>query len=531
MTSGVEERVARDPGSRAAGERRTTGLYVIAWIETHCVHTKGKWAGKPFRLLRWQKRFLMALFEVVPAGVDGAGVVQWQRRVQRALLGVAKKNGKTEMAAALALYFAIGDGEPTPIVVCAAAAEDQADLVFGAVKVMAEKSPTLALICDVYDDRVLIPSNGGVIRRLACGGGTLDGESIHAAILDELHEWTKAKHEDTYRVLTKAGGAREQPIVLQITTAGADEESICGQQYQHLRDWESGAVEDPTFYGEWYELPDGADYRDESLWPLANPSLGQTVFPQYLRSQLGQAPENEWRRYFGNQWVPVLIGLFHDEQLDPLADDAGGLDPSRPVHVGIDVGLYHDSTAVRVAQRTPDGRVVTHGRSWQNPYDPRHSLYHTWKLPIEEVLDYLRRLRRDFPKPAAEVDGKLAPGPAFYFDPAWFDHPAEVLAGEGLNMVKYAQTDSRMVPASMGYWKLIEDHVVSWASDDRVIRRHLKACIAEPKPHEKWRLSKPKGTRRKIDAAIADCIAAYEAARQPAPRRRSVYEDRGVVAA
>lgn len=535
------------PAAKAAPVK-SRGLYVIEWIETHCVHTKGKWAGKPgarvpFRLLGWQKRFIMALFAVEWNEQLG----RWTRIVLKALLGVAKKNGKTELAAALACYFAMGDDEPNPLVLCAAASDEQADLVFGAAAFMCTESPTLSLLTIVGESSIIIPSNDGEIRRIAATGGLQDGVNASVVICDELHEWVKPRHEDTYRVITKSGGSRDEPLILHITTAGSDAESICGQLHEYGERVNAGELEDKTILHVWYALPEDADHRDESLWPMANPSLGETVNVGYLRSHLTD-PENEWRRYFGNQWVASVRGLFHDADWDPLLIPGLELDRRLPLFVGIDVGIYHDSSAVTAAQWNPrlpaceggpvdedgrliPGRVATETWTWENPYPEKHTLHDQWKLEIDAVLNLLRQLAREFPVSAAEVDDRPAPGPAFLFDPQFVEYPAQLLAGEGLNMVKFRQDDHRMIPASMTFYKMVRDRIPAHAGTNPAVKRHLKNTISEAKPYDRWRISKPKGSRRKIDAAISNAIACSEAYRPVTPAKRSVYETRGMVAA
>ena len=193
--------------------RKSQGRRVIQWIEANCIHTNGEWRGKPFRCLPWEKQLLMELFEV-----------EWHearqrylRRYRWALIGLPKKNGKTELVAALDLYFLIGDGEPAPLVTCAAASEEQADLIYGAARVMCEESPTLRLLTECYEKEILVPSiPGAKLLRVAAAAGTNDGKNIFVSSCDELHEWILKKHRDTWTVLTNGMGARLQPMVLQI---------------------------------------------------------------------------------------------------------------------------------------------------------------------------------------------------------------------------------------------------------------------------------------------------------------------------
>lgn len=505
--------------SSPSTKRRTKGPAVVKWIEQHTVHTNGAWIGQPFRLLAWQKRLLYQLFEVDDAGL---------RRYRWCLLGVPKKNGKTELAAALALYLLIADGEPAPLIVCAAASDEQADLVFGAARRMVELSSTLSLICEAYEREILVPSIPGArLKRVAAVAGTNDGQNIFAVFADELHEWTGPKGENVWNVLTNGTGARRQPIVFQTTTAGYDVEgTICGKQYTHGRKVESGEVEDPRYLFCWYGPPSGSDHRSADVWQAANPSYGVLVHPEFFEDQLSKKPENVFRRYFLNQWTESADAWLPFGAWDACRDDSLGLDKDRPIRVGIDVALRNDSTAV-VAAQNRDGRTILRARVWENPYPEGHSAHDSWELNIFEVERYLLDLREQFPAPATEIDGRLMPGPEFCYDPAYFARSAQLLEGQGLAMVKYPQHDSYMIPASQGLYQLVLERKIAHDGDP-TLARHVGAATADQKPRG-WRLTKPKGSRRKIDGVIAAAIAAHRA-QEPSPQpRRSIYEDRGLM--
>jgi len=489
-------------------KKRTKGKEVIRWIETHCVHTQGRWLGRPFRLLPWQKRILLQLFEIEDDGF---------RRYQWALIGVPKKNGKTELAAALALYFLIGDGEPSPLIVCAAAAEDQADLVFGAAKIMCEHSPTLKQITEGgrFDKEIVVPSIPGArLRRVAAAAGTNDGQNIHVVICDELHEWVQPKHEQTWNVLTNAFGAREQPMVLQITTAGFDKESICGREYERGVAVQEGKSEDRSFFFFWQQAPEGCDYKDPEMWRAANPSYGHIVFERSFRLQLTKKPESVFRRYFLNQWTESAVAWITGTEWDACFAPERALRPDLPIHVGIDVGVKHDSSAVVAAQRQED-RVVARAWVWENPHPVEHSQHDEWKMDISLVEALCRRLREQFPEPAAEVDEEVMDGPAFWYDPHFFERSAQMLDDEGLTMIGFPQFDSLMVPASQTLFRLVKNQQL--AHDGNLdLRAHVMNAIAKT-TRRGFRIERPPGRRKHIDAATALCMAAWKAETTPIP--------------
>lgn len=506
--------------SSVSGAKRSQGHRVIRWIEQNCVHTNGEWIGRPFRFLPWQKQIVMELFEV---GDDGL------RRYRWALLGVGKKNGKTELAAALGLYLLIGDGEPAPLGVCGAASEEQANLVFGAARTMCEMSPTLSKITLPFEKEILVPSiPGAVLRRVAAAAGTNDGQNIQFVITDELHEWIGPKGRQVWTVLTNGIGARRQPMIIQITTAGDDlDGTVCGEQYLYGQSVEAGLVDDPAYYFKWIQAPEGMDYRDPASWAAANPSYGIIVQEKFYRDQLGKKREAEFRRYYLNQWTQGASYWLEAGQWDACAAPEIGLDPALPAYVGVDVGIRHDSSAVAVAQKQGD-RTVTRGRLWLNPYpdnDPRHQ---TWSLNIAEVEAYILELKQQFPAWATEVDGRPAPGIAVYYDPTFFERSAQELSREhGVTMVELPQNNSRMVPVSQKFYELIKAGELAHDGNP-ALALHVKNVQAD-ETGRGWRMSKPKGSKRKIDFAIATGIAAWAAQQEPPIAARSVYEDRGLV--
>lgn len=482
----------------------TTGHHVISWIETHCVLTAADYIGRPFLLMPWQKRLLLELFEVIRDDRVAGG---WRRKHRWALIGIPKKNGKTELAAALALYFVIADEEGAPLVLAAAAAEDQADLVFGAAKIMCEMSPTLKAITEPFQSEILVTGKiGAKIKRVAAAAGTNDGKNIHVAIIDELHEWAGKRGEQVWNVITNGTGARKQPMIIQITTAGSDEDSIAFRQYEYGCRVRDGEHEDERFYFYWIEPDDPAcDYTDIAETEKVNPSWGLILEDDFYLDQMTKKTEAIYRRYFLNQWTEGEEIWEAASLWDPLAGTPTE-DRAQPLYVMIDVGLRNDSSAVVWTQWLND-KLQLRQKIWENPFareDPRHG---EWKMSIVWIENLLRELYRDFPEAAVEDedDGWMA-GPAFYYDPHFFGRSAEMLEGDGLNMVEFPQTDSRMVPASQRLFELVKRGELVHDGDP-TMRRHIRSVVAKEKERG-WRISKPTGSRKHIDGAIAAAGAA-----------------------
>ena len=276
------------------------GAAVAEWIESTCVHSIGKWAGLPFKLLPWQRDFVLAIF----GNVDRAG----RRRTRIVYLQIARKNGKTELIAALALYMLVADHEAQPQVYLAAFDREQASICYKVAGDMVERSPNLRTYAKVYRGTKRIvctkgPSAGGFLAAIACDAAGSHGFNASCVVVDELHTQRNSELVD---VLETSMSAREQPLMIGISTAGTDRESICYRWYSKARQVQAGLIRDRAFVGRIYELPEATSFediaatdrgghfkREKDLWPLANPSLiGQPdgfIRPDEIRRQVRDA--------------------------------------------------------------------------------------------------------------------------------------------------------------------------------------------------------------------------------------------------
>jgi phage terminase large subunit-like protein len=501
------------------GKWATKGREVIAWIEQVCVYPDGPKRGEFVKLLVWQKLFILALFCVDD---EGFRIYRW------ALLGIPKKNGKTTLAAWLGLYFLIGDDEPTPLVICAAASDDQADLVFEAATNTVKLSPFLTELCETYSREILCPSNGGKFKRVSAAAGTNDGKNISVVIIDEFHEWVGPKGRAVWTVLTNGIGNRLNPLVLQITTAGIlDEDSLWYQHYQLGQRLVEDPEIDPGYLFWWYEAEETADYRDPAVWEEVNPSWGETLpRPEaFFRDQLTKKTESEFKRYYLNRAVYSEEIWLADGTWDACIN-ATELDADLPLYVGMDGALKRDSFAVvayqpqpltvedekqlrfetGVSEETRLTRDVVRSWLWENPYPRAHPLHDTWKLDLDKPFNVVRELRDEFRVAAMmDEDEWPIPGPAFGYDPYLLEYAAQQLEGDGLNMVEVPQTDARMCAASeLLYQKIMTKQLEHL--DDPALKRHIHGAV--PKEKERgWRLARPRGSRRTIDGAIGLAIA------------------------
>lgn len=242
--------------------------YAVNFIE--CLsHTKGTWAGKKFELLDWQERIIRDLFGILkPNGY---------RQFNTAYIEIPKKNGKSELAAAVALLLTCGDGEERAEVYGCAADRQQAAIVFDVAADMVRVCPALnkrVKILSSLKRIVYIPTNS-FYQVLSAEAYSKHGFNIHGVLFDELHTQPNRKLFD---VMTKGSGdARMQPLYFLITTAGTDINSICYEVHQKAKDIIEGRKHDPTFYPVIYGADESEDWTDPKVWKKANPSLDKTI--------------------------------------------------------------------------------------------------------------------------------------------------------------------------------------------------------------------------------------------------------------
>lgn len=306
-------------------------------------HTKGEWEGKPFWLLPWQERIIRDVFGVVKE--DGT------RQFRTVYIEIPKKQGKSELAAAIALYLLYADNEPSAEVFSAAADRQQASIVYDVARRMVEMTSALQKRSKVMGatKRIVNYSNAGYYQVVSAEVGGKHGYSISGLVFDEIHN---QPNRQLWDVLTKGSGdARRQALHVAITTAGTDRNSICYELHCKAQDLLTGRKIDPTFYPVVYSLPDDADWSDEKNWYKVNPSLGYTVpidrmREAFLQAQENPAEENVFRQLRLCQWVGSTVAWVPEHIYDKgdIPIDFDQL-KGRECYCGLDLSSTSDITA------------------------------------------------------------------------------------------------------------------------------------------------------------------------------------------
>ena len=503
--------------------------HAIAFF-SHLRHSTGEWANQPFELQPWQAFVIGSLY--------GWKRVDGLRRFRTAYVEVARKNGKSVMLAGTALYALVADGELGSHVYAAATTREQARIIFGEAERMVDASPALrARVTRTVNNLAVLPTSSW-FRPLSADASKMDGLNVHFAAVDEVHEHPNA---EIIQKLNTATGARRQPLIFEITTAGHDRQSICRQHHEF-----SVKVLDSTVPAEasdsWFAyiatIDVGDDWTNPAVWIKANPSLGVTVKVEDLKRQVDEAREmpaqqnairrlrlNEWTEQ-ATRWIDMGVWTDGSEQFDE--EDLIG----RTCYGGLDLARVNDlsSLALVFPPEKPDEKVKVIWRHW---------------CPSEDIL---RRARRDrAPYTVWRDSGFLVATEGnttdFQFieaeslelatrfnilevayDRTFAGELVRNLQDEGINMVEFGQGFISMGPAAAEFMRLLigrtlrhgGNPVATWCASNVSVRR-------DPAGNEKP--DKERSTER-IDAVVAAIMAV---GRLQTAQGGSIYEERGLL--
>ncbi|MCC2412609.1 MULTISPECIES: terminase large subunit [Bacillus cereus group] len=261
--------------------------HAMEFIENFCKHSKGKWAGQPIDLELWQKAFIAALFGFIHK-------IEGTRKYREAFLVVARKNGKSTLSSGICLYLQVADGEGGAEVYAVATKEKQAKIVWSEAKRMVKKSPVLSKRIKTLVKELNADFNDSTFQPVGSDSDTLDGLNVHGASLDEIHAW---KDKNLYDVIVDGTSAREQPLILMITTAGTVRESVYDMKYEESERFllsldDEKEYTDPTFLPVIYELDNRKEWTDPKCWKKANPGLGTIKKVDNLETKVKKAQAN-----------------------------------------------------------------------------------------------------------------------------------------------------------------------------------------------------------------------------------------------
>lgn len=514
-------------------------------------HTKGKWAGKFFQLLPWQKQIIRDVFGTMRE--DGT------RRYRTVYVEIPKKNGKSELAAAIALYMLIADGEPGAEVYGAACDKAQAAIVFDVAAQMTRQSPALLHKLKVRDSvkRIVYQAKNSFYRVISSEVKTKHGFNTHCVVFDELHA---QPNRNLWDVLTEgAGAARRQPLFFAITTAGVDRNSICWELHERARRILTGQVkpeDDPTFYPVIFGPPDDEagtdwDWTNEENWKIVNPSLGQTIRIEDMREDFKQAvlkieKENLFKQLRLNIWVKQSMRWIKLSDWDKCA---GKIEleelKGRECYSALDLSSSNDLTALAHVFPYPDGVFKVLMRFWI-PEDLADEKEKHDRVPYRRWISqgFIQttpgnRIDYEFIRRQVNEDRKTFNMHELCYDP-WGAVKLitdlqddefvidEKLAFEGHPLlVAFRQGYKSMSPPSKELINVMLARKLEHGNNP-VLRWNADNAVIEIDPAGNIKPDKAKATQR-IDGIVALIMALDRAMRHSLDEGRSVYESQPLV--
>jgi phage terminase large subunit-like protein len=473
------------------------GDRAIKFAETFCRVTKDSLGGKAGDLMTlrgWQRHLVRDIFA---RRADG------RFKHRQCYVGMPRKQGKSSIISSLALYslmFGADGGE----IYCVAGSRDQARIVFSTIRRMIELDPDLNREVTLYKDAIHFPGSDSILRTVAADSPNLEGLNPTMTILDEVHVYPDRSLWDVFAL---AGGARVEPQMVGITTAGkrtdsTGQDSLAYRLYQYGEKVMKGEIDDPSFYCAWW-APKKVDFApdDEEVWRQANPGFGDLISPEDMADSFKRTPEAEFMTKRLNVWVNSSTAWLPTGAWEDLAAPARIESKDDRWVLGFDGSHANDSTAI-VAVLVSDQPYIRMVGLWERDDDPH------WRVDILDVEERIKEFCRTHQ--VVEIA----------CDPYRWQRSMAVLTEEGLPVTEYPQTPVRTVPATQRFFEAVVNKTLRH-DDDPQLARHLSNAAVKTDSRGS-RIIKSQYTRR-IDAAMASIMAYDRAAwwhAQPPPKRR-----------
>lgn len=498
-------------------------------------HSKGEWAGQKIVLEPWQVFFLWVLFGWMRQ--DGT------RRFRFCYLEVARKNGKSTIAAGVGLYLMVADGEPGAEIYSAATKRDQAKITWSEASRMVKASAALRKRIKVYKDNLSIEGTASKFEPLGRDSDSMDGLNIHGALIDELHAH---KNRDMVDVLETAKSARRQPMQFEITTAGFDRQSVCFEHNEYTQKVLEKAVtgdDADSWFGMIFTLDedDKDNWESEDVWVKANPNLGVSKKYEYMREQVAKAREmpaklNSFLRLDLDVWTQADVKWVPFDhwkecgayQVDPDAlrgrSCYGGLDLSSTTDLSAFVLIFppeRPDEPYQVLQRCwiPDEAIHTRSRRDRVPYESWERMGLVSATPGNQV-DY------DFILSQIDEDAQAFDLREIAFDRWGSTKIVQELEKRELTCVQMGQGFASMSAPMKELEKLILAHRLAHGSDP-VLNWTADNLVALEDPAGNIKPDKQR-SRERIDPMVALIMALDRAIRHDPNAGKSVYEERGI---
>lgn len=489
-------------------------------------HTKGEWAGQRFRLEPWQQFVLWNIFGWKNA--DGT------RRFRYAYIEIARKNGKTALSAGVGLYMLFADGESRPEVYSAATVKDQAKICFSdAVAIV--KATDLKNYLTPYRNSIVYESKGGTFKPLSSDYGTHDGLNPSCGIIDEFHA-----HKDSgmFDVIKSAFGARRQPLMFIITTAGFNKSGACYAYRENVIKVLRGVNEDDSLFGIIYTLDSKEEWDNPKMWIKSNPNLGVSLSADYLADQVKDAKN---RPEAVRNVMTKNVNLWVDAERTWILDDAwqkcagttapadlkgcacwGGLDLSNVSDITAYVLLFHENDRFQLLPHfwIPEEKMLEKIRKENINYDRWVADGYVTVTP-GNVIDY-DFVKADILRIVADYDLRTSAYDRWNSSQTIID-----LQNEGMACNPFGQGYGSMSAPTKEFEKLVLTEKIEHFGNP-VLRWMLSSTVVKSDPAGNIKPDKEKSTQ-KIDGIVAAIMALGEWMTAQADDESNPYENRGLL--
>lgn len=493
-------------------------------------HSKGEWAGQPIELERWQQFIIGCVFGWMRA--DGT------RRFRVVYIEIPRKNGKSTLTAGVGILLMVADGEPGAEIYTAATKLDQAKIIHEEAKRMVKASPALKTRVQVLRNNISYAATHSKYEPLGRDSDTMDGLNPHAALVDELHAH---KTRDVWDVLDTATGARRQPLLWAITTAGFDKNSVCWEQRDYseklLEGFSAeGGLQDDAHFSFIAAADPGDDWEKEETWRKANPNFGISVKVDDLRRKARKAAATpaaltSFLRLHLNIWTESETRWLDMEKWDACQE----MDPAAlrgaSCWGGLDLASNTDIAAFVLVFHHPDGGFAVLPRFFI-PEDSMRARIKRDRVPYDvwvrqglitatpgEVIDY------DWIKEQIKTDAEQYDIKEIAFDRWGSTDIRTAMENDGFTMVMFGQGTKSMWGPSKELERLVIGGDLRH-NGNPVLRWMASNTVVEMDSTGSYKPSKKKSTE-KIDGIVALCMALDRAQASGGPKT-SVYETQGV---
>jgi len=482
----------------------------VDFIEKFCTHVKGELGGKPFLLEDWQKDdIIRPLF----GWKDADGL----RRYRTCYVEIPRKNGKSNLSAAIALYMLFADGEPGAEIISAAGDRGQANIVFDIARDMIGNNRHLTQRARVL--RNVIKYKSSWYKSISAEAYTKHGLNCHAVIFDELHT---QPNRELWDVLTTSTGARRQPLVMALTTAGHDRASICYEVHEYAEKVRDGIIDDPTFLPVLYCADVDDDWTKEETWRKANPGYGSICHKSYFDQAVQNAKANpsmvnSFLRLHLNIWTSAETAWIPDDIWmkgnKPIPYD---LLSTLPAYGGLDLASTQDLTAFSLLFRDDSNDCF---------YLLVHQFVNSEKAHTKKLsagIDYIAYER--------EGDITITPGNvtdyrivkeyiadqcakydvrSIGYDPRFSTYIVSELEADNIAMAPMAQNITTMNgPTKEFEMAAMRGQIIH--GGNRCLRWQMGCAVVYTDVNENKRVTKERQENKKVDGVIASIIAMNE---------------------